>query len=567
MKKKAAPAKKAAPKKASTAKAATSSKKDAKVKAGSPKKEKTAELIEGIKVKKSYITGQTFGLKEIKYSVVNGMAMFEGDIVLGTEKEMDEIRKNIENPDTSMERSVAISGGNFRWPGGIIPFRIAADLPAQNRVTDAIAHITANTNLRFRARTAEANFVTFRRSDGCSSSVGMRGGEQFVNLGAGCSTGNCIHEILHTAGIWHEQSREDRDNFVTIHMANVIQGLEHNFDQHITDGDDIGGYDYGSIMHYPRNAFARNTALDTITPKPNPNTPIGQRNGMSAGDIRAINALYPSKTILGDTSSNGPALTTRAGMVLLGWTGTGNLRLNFMSSTNGLTYANKVTLNDTSPAAPALTVFNNKFIVAWVGVGNNMINIMQSNNGLSWTNKVTLPDTSLSSPSLTVFNNRLYLAWRGVGNNQLNIMSSTNGINWAGKVTLADTTTSGPSICALGTRLLIAWRGVGNNRLNVMRSTNGTTFTGKVTLNETTTSKPQVFSVNNVAGLTWQGVGNNLLNMLISNDGASWGNKFISTETCIDGPAMTDLGSRIVWGWTGTDAAHRLNTILFTFLV
>lgn len=538
-----------------------------KAKAGKVKKTLGGEFLEGPKVKSSFISGETFGLKEVTYSVIDGDAIFEGDIILGTDKEMDLTKQDILNPDPNMPKSVAITGSQFRWPGGVLIFRIDPGLPNQQRVTDAINHITQNTNLRFRARTTEANFITFQLGGGCSSHVGMRGGEQFINFAAGCLFGQTVHEICHAAGLWHEQSREDRDNFVTIHFGNIIPGMEHNFNQQITDGDDIGSYDYGSIMHYPRNAFARNPVNDTITPKPNASVVIGQRAGLSPGDIRAINALYPMKSTLGDTSTNGPALTNKNGTILLSWAGVGNLRLNFMSSINGLTFSNKVTLNETSPAQPAVTVFNNKFIVAWIGVGNNQLNIMQSGNGLNWTNKITLGDTSLSSPSLAVFNNQLYISWRGVGNNQLNVMRSSNGINWTNKVTLGDTTTSGPSIHAFGNKLLISWRGVGNNRLNVMSSANGTGFAGKVVLNDTTLSKPQLFTFGNKAALSWRGVGNNQLNLLFSLNGTAWVNKFISTETTIDSPALTNLGDRIVWGWTGTDAAHRLNTLLFNFLI
>ena len=70
------------------------------------------------------------------------------------------------------------------------------------------------------------------------------------------------HEIGHTVGLWHEQSREDRDKFIEIIWENVQDGKQPdgtydptkdaraNFDQHITDGDQIGIYDYCSIMHY-----------------------------------------------------------------------------------------------------------------------------------------------------------------------------------------------------------------------------------------------------------------------------------------------------------------------------
>jgi hypothetical protein len=554
------------PTKKGTSKKAGSKKPTAGKKAKPEKKtySVSGELVASSQVKSSYISGATFGLKEVKYAAVEGQAIFEGDIVLGSVAEMETIKQQVENPQPGAEAAVIVSGNQFRWPDGVVVFRIDASLPNQQRVTDAIAHWQANTNIRFRQRTTEANFVTFVPGGGCSSQVGMRGGEQFITLGAGCTTGNAIHEIGHSVALWHEQSREDRDNFVTINFANIQPGLEHNFDQHITDGDDVGRYDYGSIMHYPRNAFAVNPNVDTITPKPDPTVPIGQRTGLSAGDVAAINSIYPRKSILGDTSSNGPALTTRNNVVLLSWTGVGNLRLNFMSSTNGLIYSNKVTLGETSPVAPALTVFQNRFIVAWIGVGNNRLNILQSNNGLSWANKVTLGDTSQSSPALAVLGNQLFIAWRGVGNNQLNVMRSSDGVHWGNKVTLGDTTTSGPGLATLGNRLLLAWRGVGNNQLNVLRSSNGSTFTNKVTLGETTVSKTGLHASGGRAFLTWQGVGNRFLNVLASTNGTAWTSKQTSKETCIDGPVITNLGNRLVWGWTGTDSAHRLNSMLFS---
>lgn len=517
-------------------------------------------------VKHSYISGNTFGLKKITYLAIGGLGVFEGDIILGTVDELEDVRESVEHPQPNVERSVALSGSQFRWPGGIMPFVIDGAMPDQQRVTDAINHLHASTNLRLIARTTQANFVRFQGGSGCSAAVGMRGGSQNITLGSGCDWPRAVHEICHSAGLWHEQSREDRDHFVTIHLANVQAGQAHNFDQHITDGDDLGAYDYDSLMHYGRHDFAINAALDTITPTPNANRAIGQRTGLSAGDIIAINALYPRKSTLGDTSSNGPALTVQNGQVLLGWTGSGNLQLNFMSSTNGLNFGNKVTLGEISANALALTAFKGKFVVAWTGVGNNQLNIMQSADGMHWGNKVTLGDTSLSAPTLAVFNNQLCLAWRGVGNNQLNVIRSNNGVNWLGKVTLGDTTTSGPTLATLGAQLLIGWRGVGNNQLNVMHSANGTVFTGKATLGETTVARPQLLVRGNRVYLSWQGVGNGFLNILSSANGSAWGNKFVSKETCIDGPALSTLNNSLVWGWTGTDSAHHLNTLLFNWV-
>jgi hypothetical protein len=248
-------------------------------------------------VRTALIRGNTFAARAVQYVEVDGLAIFEGDIVLGTVEQVARLSDMLRAESASgVASAVAITGAQFRWPDCRVPYTIDATLPDQARVTDAIAHWEANTSYRFVVRTTEPDYVTFQPGSGCSSSVGRRGGQQFVNLGAACSAGNAIHEIGHVIGLWHEQSREDRDLFVAINWPKILPGMEHNFDQHITDGDDIGAYDFGSIMHYPTNAFSVD-GTDTIAPivtVPSGVT-IGQRTALSPGDIAAANSLCTPK--------------------------------------------------------------------------------------------------------------------------------------------------------------------------------------------------------------------------------------------------------------------------------
>ncbi|MBN3317499.1 ADA2B protein, partial [Atractosteus spatula] len=211
---------------------------------------------------------------------------------------LEELKKG--NEDAFAEGDIILPAdrnANVRgvWPttnGRIsIPYEISSDLASKvDDINKGFRMISSSTCIRFHQRTTETNYLYFVYSTGCASYVGnLQQGPQNVFVGNGCSDGNLAHELIHALGFHHEQSRMDRDNYITIQWQNVMSGKENNFE--MKEGDTLGlPYDMDSIMHYGEFFFSSNGEA-TIVPKSG-GVKIGQRTHLSVLDIKRINKLY-----------------------------------------------------------------------------------------------------------------------------------------------------------------------------------------------------------------------------------------------------------------------------------
>jgi len=169
-------------------------------------------------------------------------------------------------------------------------------------------------NLQFVEDSNDCKLTVKGDEPGCFANVGysktwarkvnLQDGNWWDNLWTGtcASKGIAEHELLHALGMYHEQSRSDRDMSYYPNNVKNVDGYGHNFE---TDPEASvqESYDLKSLMHYGCKSFSKNSFSDTLRANRRRRwwdghagrkdcSQMGQRSGLSGEDIRQLQRMY-----------------------------------------------------------------------------------------------------------------------------------------------------------------------------------------------------------------------------------------------------------------------------------
>ena len=203
--------------------------------------------------------------------------------------------------------SNAVKDPKKRWPRGEVRYRFDSKLARneQDKIRRNLRVLGSKLSgcIKFIEETSPTGIFVTNKNKGCYSQVGYIGREYTLNLQSrGCmSDGTIQHEFLHALGLYHHQSRSDRDQYIKIIEGNIENNRRSQFNKYGRNFINSYGlpYDYNSVMHYHDTAFGKKdrgrsrTTIQTLDGSYQDT--IGQRGGASDGDIELVKRAYGCK--------------------------------------------------------------------------------------------------------------------------------------------------------------------------------------------------------------------------------------------------------------------------------
>ncbi|KAA1245103.1 M12 family metallopeptidase [Aquimarina sp. RZ0] len=220
------------------------------------------------------------------------------DMKIFPEQVSDSPNDGVVDPNDTPDAGVklGLGGGIRKWSNNTVVYVLDRSLSAnQIRVTrNSMDEWSSKTAIRFKERTNENFFVTIVNSGNqcnCASASLGASTRGRINMGVLTSEVVMIHEIGHTLGYVHEQTRRDRDDHVIVNFQNIQAGAESQFRLN-SRAELIGEFDLRSTMMYGSFTFSKNgqpTIVEKSTGRPYPR----RRAELSPGDIAGTNQVYP----------------------------------------------------------------------------------------------------------------------------------------------------------------------------------------------------------------------------------------------------------------------------------